>query len=43
MNPMSKLQLGELLPVPRWLEIAGGVCLALIGVVMVASVVWAGW
>ncbi len=43
MNPMSKLQLGELLPVARWLEIASGACLALIGAVMVAGMVWGGW
>ncbi len=43
MNPMSKLQVGELLPVPRWLEIASALCLALIGVVMVAGMVWGGW
>ncbi len=43
MNPMSKLRLRELLPVPRWLEIASALCLALIGAVMVAGIVWVGW
>ncbi len=34
---------GELPPIPRWVEIAGGVCIALVGVVAVAGMLWGGW
>ncbi len=33
---------GELPPVPRWVEIAAGACLAIAGVVAVAGMVWGG-
>ncbi len=35
--------LGELPPIPGWAQIAGGVCLALIGVVAMAGMAWGGW
>ena len=33
----------ELPPVPRWAEITAGACLALIGAVALAGMVWGGW
>ncbi len=35
--------IGELPLVPRWAQIAGGVCLAFGGAVAMAGIVWGGW